>query len=192
MTPKKFKEIEKRYKEAEKRFEQALEIFDKEQAASSLKLRKVLEHLNDAQREFNWAKNQIEEEKIMRNLPKKTVSDLAYQKYQEQERERNEVAEDFFKTLIPEVDYIKNENPNLTLEEACKEVINDSGWEAFHYNIFIHLTEQQFPDHLRSTEWRSFLEDLEEFMDLEAPKMLKKAYEKANPTGWVALPPKQG
>lgn len=188
MTREQFNKIKKNYRDAEKRFQIALEEFDQEHAKSKMKLSKVQDHLHTAQREYNQAKIELEEQKMKDYIPKKTVSDIAYGLYNQndQEQERNRIAKDLFETLIPEVGYSMDENPNLTLEEACEEVINDSGWETFHYTIFVHLTDQQYPGGEQAPDWRSFIEDFEEFMSSEAPKMLKKAYIKENPTGWVA------
>ena len=110
----------------------------------------------------------------------KTAFDLAYKEYNDYRTSQNRdlVVESFLETLIPEVDEYFGSDPSIDPEEACQRVFEESGWEPFHYTLFLHLFSKE-----SSTEFPLLHECLEEFQDFienECPKMLLEVYENAS------------
>ena len=93
------------------------------------------------------------------------------------------ISEEFFENLVLEVNYYLDEEVGLSLVEACEGVIADSSWDTIDYLLFVYLTDQMFNSH--KTGFYGFLEDIQEFMEVEAPKRLKKLWWKRYPTGVV-------
>ena len=92
--------------------------------------------------------------------------------------------ENLLESLIPEVTLYLEEDALMSLKSACELVIVEAPWSVFDYVLFISFLEKEYEE--PAPRFYSFLEDLQEFMEVQAPEMLLKIYEKAHPTGWKA------
>ena len=101
---------------------------------------------------------------------------LESQQYNNEYNKRELFIEEFWKNLIPIVnDYLK-EFPEMTLEDACKNSIDNLSWSCFDLTFLIHLVYKEFDRELLS--WVGISEDFDEFMDVKAPVFLQKAWKK--------------
>ena len=105
----------------------------------------------------------------------------AYIKYWKSYKDLNKVINGFWDDLCAEVNHYLDGNDVMSVEEACESVINDGYWGPFHMHMFV---EGSYHEYERTgVFWEHFIEDFQEFMDMKAPKILMKAWEKKYPQG---------
>ena len=92
--------------------------------------------------------------------------------------------ESLLESLIPEVNFYLEEDALMSLKEACELVVVETKWTVFDYTLFISFLEKEYGE--SASGFYYLFEDLQEFFEIQAPKMLSKLYQKAHPTGWKA------
>ena len=93
--------------------------------------------------------------------------------------DQDEVLDGFWNDLVSEVDYYLSENKTMSVEVACECVINDSYWGPFHMKLLVQAC--YLHNERAGIFWHHFLENFDDFMTNEAPKLLLKAWRKKYP-----------